>query len=371
MQVDITIRTGPHNELDLYVTGFPCSPFSQAGKRDGFEAAVANCFKATVATIKTVRPRAWILENVPQLGGKKHKSQLDAALTFMKDEYKIAIVFKNTNMYDLPQDRPRMYILGFRFDAMRSKKSLDIVQDLVAKVEQSIGAQGPHLEWHQWLEKRGMPVCPADASSPGFVRVTTCGTCSFRRCCPHHVCTCDKCTKLGTLAKKCMWRVHTKEWMTKNAARVREYKQGWSKVLKTKLKCSPDYYKLAEAKNLYVPKVIQESPRVRAAITAWSSTTNLFVPSTLVNSSQAVNRTAPKSNGQVPSLTTTCGRLFAPSAGVFLKPAQCLALQGFDCSKLPLDDFTAAELETFAGMAMGLPVVGTLMVAMVSQLKPA
>ena len=216
-----------------------------------------------------------------------------------------------------------------------------------------------------------MPVRPATAGSPAFLEAAVCTTCGFNRSCPHHVCSCEKCTKLGTLAKKCMWRIHTKEWLAKNQDKIREYKRQWSKVNKTTLKRSPDYYQLAAAKKLHIPKVIQESPRVRAAVTAWSLGSNLFSPSTIVNSSQAVNRTAPKQNGKVPALTTTCGRCFVPSAGVFLTPEQCLALQGFDCSKLPLADFSASELETFAGMAMGLPVVGTLMVALVSQLTPA
>lgn len=356
--------------LDLYVAGFPCSPYSPAGKRDGWESEVATCFKYVLATIKSMQPRAFILENVPHLLSKTNKPKMDRALSWLQSDYDVAIVRTNSDRYDLPQDRERVYIFGIRKDAMRSKDSLSIVKEDIRAVEAAIAEEAPEVSWDVWLEKMGWPVIPADASSSGFVAAQPCPTCGPHRVCPHHVCTCDRCVKFGTLAKKCMWRIHTAEWLKKNKQRIGAYKRGWLKVRKT-LKRSPDYYDLARAKNVCIPAVVQQSPRVRAAMSAWSSAANLMLRKTIVNSSQAVNRAAPRNDGKVPALTTTCGRLLAPSFGKFLRPEQCLALQGFDCRVLPVDDFSDAELYTFAGMAMSVPVVGTIMTAVVSQLKPA
>ncbi len=49
---------------DVVTGGFPCQPFSVAGKRAGADDA-RNMWPATIATIRAVRPRYAFLENVP------------------------------------------------------------------------------------------------------------------------------------------------------------------------------------------------------------------------------------------------------------------------------------------------------------------
>lgn len=49
---------------DVVTGGFPCQPFSTAGKRAGADDA-RNMWPATIATIRAVRPRYAFLENVP------------------------------------------------------------------------------------------------------------------------------------------------------------------------------------------------------------------------------------------------------------------------------------------------------------------
>lgn len=51
---------------DVVTGGFPCQPFSVAGKRAGADDA-RNMWPATIATIRAVRPRYAFLENVPGL----------------------------------------------------------------------------------------------------------------------------------------------------------------------------------------------------------------------------------------------------------------------------------------------------------------
>ena len=90
----------------------------------------------------------------------------------------------------------------------------------------------------------------------------------------------------------------------------------------------------------------------------------------IVNSSQGVDRSKPRGDGLVPTLTTSCGRLFAPKHGCFLSPAQCLALQGLDPKTIPHADFSENTLYTLAGMGMTGPVVGSVMTAVIGQMKP-
>jgi DNA (cytosine-5)-methyltransferase 1 len=51
---------------DLITGGFPCQPFSVAGKRQG-EMDGRNMWPATIDTIRIIRPRYIFLENVPGL----------------------------------------------------------------------------------------------------------------------------------------------------------------------------------------------------------------------------------------------------------------------------------------------------------------
>jgi site-specific DNA-cytosine methylase len=157
-------------ELDLYLAGFPCSPFSSAGKREGFEAHMATCFKYVMTTIKSVRPRGFILENVPGVLGKANKPKLDAALDWMRDLYDIEIYRTNSDRYDLPQDRERVYFIGLRKDAKRAKDSLAIVLRDIGTVEAGIKAKTPAVSWDVWLKDKGLPapqmrVPPSPSSS--------------------------------------------------------------------------------------------------------------------------------------------------------------------------------------------------------------
>jgi DNA (cytosine-5)-methyltransferase 1 len=52
--------------VDVITAGFPCQPFSVAGKREG-ENDNRNMWPATIDVIRTIRPRFALLENVPGL----------------------------------------------------------------------------------------------------------------------------------------------------------------------------------------------------------------------------------------------------------------------------------------------------------------
>jgi DNA (cytosine-5)-methyltransferase 1 len=102
-------------DFDVFVGGFPCQPFSIAGKQKGFQDSRGNVFYDIIRILKEKKPKVFLLENVKNL--KTH----DNGKTFkiMKKELiKSGYFFKtkilNTADYaNIPQNRERLFMVGF------------------------------------------------------------------------------------------------------------------------------------------------------------------------------------------------------------------------------------------------------------------
>ena len=101
--------------LDVYVAGFMCSPWSPKGKREGFAAEASKTFFNVMKTILVMRPRSAILENVPQI--LDQSEELVAALKTCRD-YEFKVFKFQTTDYGLPHRRLRVYIVMLRTDAV-------------------------------------------------------------------------------------------------------------------------------------------------------------------------------------------------------------------------------------------------------------
>tara|TARA_R100001163_G_C5038524_1_gene177170 strand:+ start:51 stop:1283 length:1233 start_codon:yes stop_codon:yes gene_type:complete len=131
---DITTRNHKEVEqLDLYVAGFPCQAFSMAGKRKGFDEARGTLFFNVAEFIKENNPKTFILENVKGLlshdNGKTFQTIVDILsngggtqngqirLDVFDDGlgYHIYWQVLNTKHYGIPQNRERIFIVGFKY----------------------------------------------------------------------------------------------------------------------------------------------------------------------------------------------------------------------------------------------------------------
>ena len=99
---------------DLYVAGFPCQAFSVAGKREGFNDPRGTLFYDLLQYIKIQRPKYFILENVKGLvrhdKGNTFKTIMDSLESL---NYTIYHKVLNTKDYGIPQNRERIFIVGF------------------------------------------------------------------------------------------------------------------------------------------------------------------------------------------------------------------------------------------------------------------
>ncbi|MHA2265063.1 MAG: DNA cytosine methyltransferase [Candidatus Thorarchaeota archaeon] len=100
-------------DIDLYVCGFPCQPFSNAGNRKGFRDKRGNVFWSCLEVIEQKQPTYFILENVKALlhhdNGKTWKTIWDS---LSKLDYNLHYQILNTKNYGIPQNRERLYIIG-------------------------------------------------------------------------------------------------------------------------------------------------------------------------------------------------------------------------------------------------------------------
>lgn len=119
-------------QLDLYVAGFPCQSFSLAGKRGGFDDTRGTLFFNVAEFIKVNQPECFILENVKGLlshdNGKTYQTITDVltngggtlngqmGMDTIDDGlgYHVYTQVLNTKDYGIPQNRERIFIVGFK-----------------------------------------------------------------------------------------------------------------------------------------------------------------------------------------------------------------------------------------------------------------
>ena len=127
-------------DFDCITGGFPCQPFSQSGKRLGFQDTRGTLFFRIAELIHLKRPTTFLLENVKGLykhdGGRTFKTILD---TLENDlGYHVHYKVLNTLDYGIPQNRERVFIVGFKdkvdFEFPRKQELILKVSDLLDHV---------------------------------------------------------------------------------------------------------------------------------------------------------------------------------------------------------------------------------------------
>lgn len=104
---------------DVLCAGFPCQPFSQAGLKKGFkdgeDSERGNLFYCILDILETKKPKAFILENVRHLIKHDEGRTFDTIQKLLKKAgYSFHYQVLKASDYNIPQLRPRVFIVGFR-----------------------------------------------------------------------------------------------------------------------------------------------------------------------------------------------------------------------------------------------------------------
>ena len=112
---DITeIETNKIPKFDILLAGFPCQPFSYAGLKKGFDDTRGTLFFEIYRIAKEHKPKVIFLENVK--GFKNHdKGNTFRVVKNRLEElgYKVFADVINAKYFGVPQNRERIYIIGF------------------------------------------------------------------------------------------------------------------------------------------------------------------------------------------------------------------------------------------------------------------
>ena len=101
--------------FDLVLAGFPCQPFSYAGKRQGFGDTRGTLFFEVERLISSYRPKAFLLENVRGLYTHDNGRTFQTIMNHLHDlGYGTYDLLLNSSDFGVPQNRVRLYILGIR-----------------------------------------------------------------------------------------------------------------------------------------------------------------------------------------------------------------------------------------------------------------
>lgn len=103
--------------FDMLCAGFPCQPFSAAGKELGFRDSRGTIFFRLMSVIEAKRPGIVFLENVPNLV-RHDKGRTFQVITerLVEAGYSVSSGILDSAYFGVPQSRSRIYVVGLRKD---------------------------------------------------------------------------------------------------------------------------------------------------------------------------------------------------------------------------------------------------------------
>ena len=112
-----TIAADSIPDFNILCGGFPCQPFSIAGKQRGFKDTRGTLFFEIARIIKAKQPEVVFLENVPNLARHDNGNTLRVILDTLDGlGYNVHYQVLNAAYYGVPQIRKRIYFVCFRKD---------------------------------------------------------------------------------------------------------------------------------------------------------------------------------------------------------------------------------------------------------------
>ncbi len=99
------------------IGGPPCQSWSEAGKLRGINDERGQLFFEFIRVLRDKKPLFFLAENVSGMLANRHKEALENIKNhFIDSGYNLSFELLNAHNYNVPQDRKRIFFVGFRKD---------------------------------------------------------------------------------------------------------------------------------------------------------------------------------------------------------------------------------------------------------------
>ena len=112
-----TVLSSELPECDGVIGGPPCQSWSEAGTLRGIEDLRGQLFYEFIRILKDKQPKFFVAENVSGMMAKRHSPAVENIVKMFEDAgFDVFIKMLNAADFDVPQDRNRVFYIGFRKD---------------------------------------------------------------------------------------------------------------------------------------------------------------------------------------------------------------------------------------------------------------
>lgn len=104
-------------DVDGIIGGPPCQSWSEAGSLRGIEDARGQLFYDYIRILRKVKPKFFLAENVSGMLANRHSEAVQNIINMFEESgYDVTLNLVNAADYGVPQDRKRVFYIGFRKD---------------------------------------------------------------------------------------------------------------------------------------------------------------------------------------------------------------------------------------------------------------
>lgn len=119
--IEKDIRHIPSSDFPDGITGIiggpPCQSWSEAGSLKGIEDKRGQLFYEYIRILKHKQPLFFVAENVSGMLAKRHSAAVNKFMELFDEAgYDVNLKMLNANDFDVPEDRDRVFYIGFRKD---------------------------------------------------------------------------------------------------------------------------------------------------------------------------------------------------------------------------------------------------------------
>ena len=105
------------DDIDGIIGGPPCQSWSEAGSLKGIEDARGQLFYDYIRILKDKQPLFFVAENVSGMLAARNAEAVKGFLSLFDEAgYDVNLQMLNANDFDVPEDRDRVFYVGFRKD---------------------------------------------------------------------------------------------------------------------------------------------------------------------------------------------------------------------------------------------------------------